>query len=136
MRNPGRKEGTMRKIICDRCHKEITEKPVKVYLNRVDPKTGDFEETVGESLEEIDLCEECAKALAAKIKAFSCKTEELSGQNPAKKKIDKGKVMALRNAGWTIKAIAEEMSCSPQTICNVIKKAPEPEQQEGQSETI
>ena len=86
MQNPGRKEGTMRKIICDRCHKEITEIPVKVYLNRVDPKTGDFEETVGEDLEDIDLCEECSKSLAAKIKAFSRKTEELSGQNPAKKR--------------------------------------------------
>ena len=91
MWNPGRKEGIVRKIICDKCHKEIPEKPVKIYLNRVDPKTGDFEETVGEDLEDIDLCEECSKALAAKIKAFSHRTEELSGQNPAKKKDRQGK---------------------------------------------
>ena len=86
MWNPDRKEGIVRKIICDKCHKEIPKKPVKIYLNRVDPKTGDFEETVGDDLEDIDLCEECSKSLAAKIKAFSHRTEELSSQNPAKKK--------------------------------------------------
>lgn len=36
--------------------------------------------------------------------------------------------MALRNAGWSVKAISEEMNCSEQAVYNVLNKmkAPEP----------
>lgn len=49
-----------------------------------------------------------------------------------KRRLDGGKIQALRNAGWTVKAIAEEMNCSEQAVYNVLKKpdkkkAPEPE---------
>lgn len=37
-------------------------------------------------------------------------------------KFDKGKLLALRRAGWTVKAIAEEMKCSEQTVRNHMKK--------------
>lgn len=33
-----------------------------------------------------------------------------------------GKVKALRKAGWTIKAIADEMRVSPATIVNRLKE--------------
>lgn len=36
--------------------------------------------------------------------------------------IDKGKIIALHNAGWTGKQIAEEMRCSTNTVYNTIKK--------------
>lgn len=39
-----------------------------------------------------------------------------------KQKFDKGKMMALRRAGWTVKAIADEMKCSEATIYNHMKK--------------
>lgn len=35
-------------------------------------------------------------------------------------KIDDGKIAALRKAGWSINKIAEEIGCSPQTVCNHI----------------
>lgn len=37
-------------------------------------------------------------------------------------------IAALRKAGWTVKAIAEEMNCSEQAVYNVLNKmkAPEP----------
>ena len=37
-------------------------------------------------------------------------------------KFDKGKLLALRRARWTVKAIAEEMKCSEQTVRNHMKK--------------
>lgn len=40
----------------------------------------------------------------------------------AKKTLDMGKVKALRNAGWSLEAIAEEMGVSGQTIANRLKE--------------
>ena len=48
-------------------------------------------------------------------------------QKPAPKKtnakieLDMGKVKALRDAGWTLDKIADEMGVSPQTIANRLK---------------
>lgn len=36
-------------------------------------------------------------------------------------RIDRGKVKALRTAGWTIMAIADEMNCSTQSVRNILK---------------
>nr|DAU94530.1 MAG TPA: Putative ATPase subunit of terminase (gpP-like) [Caudoviricetes sp.] len=37
-----------------------------------------------------------------------------------KKKIDIGKIMALKNAGWKVKDIADEMHMDPQAVSNAI----------------
>ena len=37
------------------------------------------------------------------------------------KKIDMGKLMALRKAGWSYEKIADEMGISPQTVANRLK---------------
>ena len=39
-----------------------------------------------------------------------------------RKKLDDGKMLALRKAGWTYEKIADEMGCSPQTVINHIKE--------------
>lgn len=39
-----------------------------------------------------------------------------------KKKLDDGKMLALRKAGWTYEKIADEMGCSTQTVINHIKE--------------
>lgn len=36
--------------------------------------------------------------------------------------LDMGKVKALREAGWSLKNIGEEMGCSPQTIANALNR--------------
>jgi orotate phosphoribosyltransferase-like protein len=36
--------------------------------------------------------------------------------------IDRGKVRALRNAGWSAKEIADEMNCSEGTIWNIFSE--------------
>lgn len=41
--------------------------------------------------------------------------------------LDMGKVKALRDAGWTLKEIAEEMHVAPSTISNKLKEEGEEE---------
>lgn len=37
-----------------------------------------------------------------------------------RKPIDRGKIKALRTAGWTVKQIADDMQCSEQTVYNAL----------------
>ena len=39
-----------------------------------------------------------------------------------KRELDMGKVKALRDAGWTLAKIADEMGVAPQTIANRLKE--------------
>ena len=51
------------------------------------------------------------------------KTLPQPAKSPEKKpKLDTGKMIALRNAGWTVKDIAGELKCSEATIYNHLKK--------------
>lgn len=47
------------------------------------------------------------------------KSKERSNSN--RKHIDRGKILALYNAGWSGPKIADEMNCSTGTVYNVIK---------------
>ena len=53
------------------------------------------------------------------------KPEPPKPEAPNKKQIDVGKMKALRNAGWSIKQIAEEMQLVPSTVCGHLKKMEE-----------
>lgn len=44
--------------------------------------------------------------------------------------IDKGKIGALRDGGWSIAKIADEMGCSQATVYSVIKKLREKKEAE------
>ena len=48
--------------------------------------------------------------------------------------VDKGKVMALRQAGWTQKKIADEMGCSVTTINKILNKKEDPNVEEFEEE--
>lgn len=50
------------------------------------------------------------------------KGTEPVGVGKARKKIDRGKVMALHNAGWKNVKIAEEMGCSEWSVSMIIKE--------------
>ena len=50
------------------------------------------------------------------------KPEPPKPEAPNKKQIDVGKMKALRNAGWSVKQIAEEMQLAPSTVCEHLKK--------------
>lgn len=60
--------------------------------------------------------------------ACACTDEPVAGREPSsgrKKKVDTGKLLALRKAGWTIEKIADELSISVGTVCNYLKKLEE-----------
>lgn len=41
---------------------------------------------------------------------------------PPRKRIDRGKLMALHNAGWTQRAIAEELGCAESSVSMILKE--------------
>ena len=43
----------------------------------------------------------------------------------SKKKLDRSKILALHNAGWTQKAIAEEIGCSEGSVSMILKEEKE-----------
>lgn len=43
----------------------------------------------------------------------------------SKKKLDRGKILALHEAGWTQKAIAEELRCSEGSVSMILKEEKE-----------
>ena len=52
--------------------------------------------------------------------ADSINDNEGGDAHQEKKKIDIGKIMALKNAGWKVKDIADEMHMDPQAVSNAI----------------
>ena len=95
---------------------EEREKELQAALDRL---KGDYDQVcrIGDSLNE-ELEE--AKNQLEKLKE---KEKPKKRQEPAnKKKLDIGKIRALREAGWSFGKIAEEMGCSPQTIANALQR--------------
>ena len=153
----------MREVIfkCDKCGK-VADRPIRIeawYMDKTaNVTTKAYVFIAGEKKNEVDLCEDCAKALNEFIypvdpeeeedledfeeeediedepeeepeeepfipKKFTARLKKDLLKKP-KKTYDIGKIKALRDAGWTLKKIAEEMGgCSPQTIANKLKEA-------------
>lgn len=127
----------MIKIVCDRCEKEISGKPRYIAFGT---KGLESAKIFGDG----DYCEECIKEIKAFITHGHAQTptEPIStnvmtvtpaestppaaGQttdNKAGKRnsqIDMGKVNALRDAGWSIGKIAEDMQVDPTEIAEKI----------------
>ena len=63
------------------------------------------------------------------------KKGKTSSQTKQKKaEIDKGKILALRKAGWTVKDIAEEMGCATGTISAYLWKMKKGEEEQKEKE--
>lgn len=59
------------------------------------------------------------------------KPEKAKKQSPTKKKnIDRGKVKALHEAGWSNAKIADEMKCSAWSVSMILKELREQEEKE------
>lgn len=141
----------MKKIVytCDRCKKEITGDLIKICMEVVDRESGDFRNDIPfPDINECDFCKSCGDFIAGQIRRFCKKgapaiinedfdnaVKEMvatsqSGPPPSDKprrKLDVGKISALRKAGWTVKKIAEEMNCSEAAVYNVLNKMKAPE---------
>lgn len=122
----------MRIIKCDRCGKTI-EKDVKLFAFAIcDSDTGEPFEV--NPFRGWDFCKECKD----EVLEFARKKPEKAvipvaviAETPEKPKakasslpkgIDKAKVVALRNAHWSIVKIADEMGCSEQRIGQILKE--------------
>lgn len=111
----------MRIIECDRCHKQI-EKPDVIGHVKITYHAPRTDAVVSASpTHDWDFCEKCMEAIEKFVSAETKKAPEAKAPE-TKKKIDVGKIRALAAAGWTLKAIAEEMGCSQPTVSKYLKK--------------
>ena len=134
----------MVRILCDRCGKEITDGKVGyIATNWRCMKDGSLLQD--NPHEEKHFCESCMEEIEGfviKPPENVIKTEENvteqpksvskqkaskqkksnsdSGEQRKRRSIDIGKIMALRNAGWKNKDIADEMRMDPQAVAQAI----------------
>lgn len=148
----------MIRIICDRCGKEINDGNVGyIATNWRSMENGCL---LGDNPhEEKHFCKSCMeqieefviKSPESVIKIVENVSETLESvpkedesvsvyEEPAlepetsmgkRKPIDVGKIMALKNAGWKNKDIADEMHMDPQTVANVIYQQRKKAQSQG-----
>lgn len=136
-------------VKCDRCGKESvpseTQRIGWIGLNWQNPDTDDLTEDKN-PLAGKDYCEDCMRDIAAFIEnqpteinielpeddPVTNKIDETLGpvkkpkKNPPKKKgIDKGKIKALHDAGWSKTKIADEMGVSVQAVSYHLDRMPE-----------
>ena len=121
----------MIKHFCDTCGEEIRSKLHRMTIS------------MGVTYKEFDLCDKCRqKILTAaerhaweapqsdekpeEVKEVKEKVKEGQKQEAKKKRtVDYGKIMALKNAGWTGKQIAAEVHLSEAAVWAAIKKSKE-----------
>ena len=134
----------MRKVICDRCGRDISDYDNTGYISVVWRPVKGPDEMSENPYEDYDFCEDCLKDIVRVIdfKVVAAPEEpeneepgadpdpeeseviEKIAQAPAPKKkpIDKGKVGALARAGWPPKKIADEMGVSTQRIGQILRE--------------
>lgn len=125
----------MVKVICDKCGAEITKDPIRLNMTYVDVMTGDIEDPItSKEQRERDYCELCARSIlnyaekkvvlivehpTIKPKKTEVKEPE-EDQSKPKKKLDIGKIMALKKAGWNAADIADELGTTAQSIYSAV----------------
>ena len=108
--------------LCDKCGKPITKDVYRLYVGIVNPETDDAPECY--ELNGTGDRTFCSKCLAEIDKEIAKLVDEKVIEGPSKEKtkkkkpIDDGKIAALRDGGWSLGAIADELGCCPQTIAN------------------
>lgn len=113
----------MRTIICDHCKKVIDGDVIKILANRTERESGGVIGFVDKDQNERDYHPECAEKIlsfANHVKEEKPKQEKEQKETGTKKKLDIGKILALKKAGWKYKEIAGEMGTSEQCIASTI----------------
>ncbi len=113
----------MLQIICDKCGKEIS-KPEKIgYLvwNFKEQLEGkQLQENIFEKNHYCEKCMEKIKIFITEEEKKELEEEKEFQKEKKKKRIDIGKIMALKKAGWKNKDIATEMHMEPQAVAGAI----------------
>lgn len=125
-------------ITCDICGKRIADfsnRPIIIGIDRDGNRMLDETEYCTAYKPKFDLCEDCTTGLIDVIEGFveagrqknapkpKPKPKQEPDPKPTKKRkpIDKGKVKALHEAGWSAAKIADEMGCSSANIYLILK---------------
>lgn len=130
----------MRIIKCDRCGSVIQDDSDNVGYVAINWREINTGEMVDDNpFEHWDLCEDCIKAIQAfiqkptKEEKFEKIVESVNAGKKAPKekkkyvpKLGIGKAQALRDRGWPVIKIAQEMKVSEPTILKWTHPAPEP----------
>lgn len=115
--------------------KEAFEKDMKMFRNAISvteetvtEDTCTAKETNAEEVAEADntvaenIEETAVESASADVETAKETAEDDKSKGGKKRKLDIGKIMALKNAGWKIKDIAYELHTSPAVISNAIWK--------------
>lgn len=112
----------MKTIICDHCKKVIDGDVIKILTSRTERGSGAVTGfAIYKDQNERDYHPECAEKIlsfANHVKEEQPKQERKEAGT--KKKLDIGKILALKKAGWKYKDIAGEMGTSEQCIASTI----------------
>lgn len=108
---------------CDRCG-AVAEKAVSVYFNQLDIDSGDIGDEWPGMPGRVDLCEGCAEAIHDMIMTMQGENRTAVKEPKAekRKKIDRGRIMALRNANWSVKKIADDTGLTPSQVSGVLNQ--------------
>lgn len=117
----------MRIIKCDRCGATL-DKGLKPWAFAIcDSNTG--EPYPASPFKDWDFCLECKDEIIEFVKVKPPKKsapkpiaqiETPEANKAAMRPLDKGKMVALRKAGWSLKEISAEMNCSMGTVSKVL----------------
>ena len=106
---------------CDLCNR-IFENKSEMVMCRLNPMTEQDTDFYRDGY--FHTCYPCADRILNVFKEAGEKTgtpkeiKVITAGTPIKSKLDDGKIKALREAGWSLEKIADEMGCTPQTVAN------------------
>lgn len=140
------------KFVCDCCGKAINVSVYMLYGAEVDDTESVANGAMFQQFDDVHLCEDCYEDIDAVVmeaitkirisknkKVSEPKKETVAIDVPEKKKenkpgpvkgqpvkkIDDGKMLALKNAGWTCEKIADEMGLGVSTVWRHLKNMKE-----------
>ena len=133
-------EDEMERDYCEECKQAIIDFmhssphiPAAVQVQDV-PKVDSVpekESTPAEDVPKEDVPEESTPEETAVLESVLAGDKPKTGGKFKRRTLDAGKVKALRNAGWSIGKIANEMGFSQQAIYNCLSRLEKAKQQEG-----
>ena len=88
-------------VFCDSCRKMIPDKPHQI--------------------DDMDFCSACWPKVVQAIRELTT-----GSKRKPREQIDTGKAQALRNAGWPVSKIAEELGCSVSVVYRATSTPPTP----------
>ncbi len=129
-------------IVCDKCGKPVVGDPFSVQITAGEAQKDSLyaepdgkKDSMYAELGGREFCEKCAGRVFAMLMGKDKKTEkarEANGDSATasqkketskrQKKLDKGKMMALKNAGWSNQQIAEELGTTEACIATYISQ--------------